>query len=480
MKNSLSNELKVNVKNIEEQFHHTSDLMFREIYHGTNNKLTIVYIDGITDLDLLQDSVIIPITKSHNGKGKVIGRNLIHELTTKVLTTPHIVTTKQYNDVTDSLIQGKAVLLVDKYEEAIVVDITAWKERALEESLGERTTRGPVVGFSEKGKTNISLLRGIIKTEDLCIKKETFGTKSKTDVFILYVNDVVDKGILKKVEDRIKKLDVKYVLESRVVQETLEGKPASFFPLTLSTERPDVVASGLLEGRVVVLVDGTPQALIAPSLFSEFFQAPDEYYSSYGRFSVRIIRLLSFLITIFLPGIYVALEDYGLNHFSNDTYNLLISKDELLPTLWEIILLNILLKIFLDSSFRIPKNGVLLVSILGAVILGQTAIDAKLIHPVSLLVIGIAFIASFTLGNKGLASTVTYLSASFILIGHFFSFMGIIVGGTVLFLYMTYLNSLGVPYLSPFLPLRPEELKDSLIRGNTKKLINSKHSFPDQ
>lgn len=479
MEDSLTKDITSNIECIKTRFHNTTDLMLREINLGLDHPLNIIYIDGITDLNLLNESVIIPITEGFNYKNIPVKKCLIKDITNKILTTPNIKTTTSFNEICEEIIQGKAIIIVDGYEEAIVADITQWTERAIEESLGERSSRGPALGFTEKTKTNISILRGIVKTENLCIEKNTFGSKSKTDVFVLYIVDIVDKGVLKEVQNRIKRIRVKYILEALVVQKTVEGKPQSLFPLTLSSERPDVVASALLEGRVVVMVDGRPQVIIAPSLFVDFLQAPDEYYSSYGRFSNRWIRLLSFLLTVFLPGIYIALEEYGKEHLTKKTYNLLISQNEILPTIWQIVLLNILLRIILDSSFRVPKNAVLLISILGSVLLGQTAVDAKLIHPVSLIVMGIAFISSFTMGNKGLASSLTIFSISFIIIAHFFSFIGIFVGITFLILYMTSLKSIGVPYLSPFLPLRPMELKDSLFRGDIKKLVNSEHSYPE-
>lgn len=142
----------------------------------------------------------------------------------------------------------------------------------------------------------------------------TFGTKAKTDVFLLFIDGIVDKGILNEVRNRIEKLDVKYILEARIVQEIVEGKPMSIFPLTLSSERPDTAASALFEGRVIVMVDGTPQVIIAPTLFAELFQAPDEYYVSYGRLSMRLLRFVAFLTTILLSAIYVTLDKHGKEH----------------------------------------------------------------------------------------------------------------------------------------------------------------------
>ncbi|MDE5413255.1 spore germination protein [Alkalihalobacterium chitinilyticum] len=476
MEDALNKDSSKTLNSIQSRFHHTSDLMSRDLYIIEKKRITIVYIDGIINTDYLRDSVIEPITNGFKNINE--GNHLIQQLT-RIVTNPNYKITKSLQEVIDELIYGKAILLVDGYTEALVVDIAEWKERALEESLGERSVRGNVVGLTERAKTNISILRGIIKTENFCIDKQSLGSKSKNDVFILYIDDIVDKQILADIQNKLKKLNIKYLLEARIIQESLASHPKTIFPRTLSTERPDVAASALFEGRVVIIVDGSPQVIIAPSLFMEFLHAPDEYYTSYGRFSGRLIRLLAFLLTILLPGIYLALEGLGQENVPKKVYDILVSEEEILPTVWELVFLLILLRILLDSSFRVPKGAVLLISVLGSVLLGQTAVAAKIIHPVSLLVVGISFIASFTMGNKGLSPTLNVLVTSFIIIGYHFQFMGIIVGLTLLLLYMTNLKSFGVPYLSPLLPFRHREFKDSLYRGDLETLINSEHNYPN-
>jgi len=479
MEDILQSELQINIDRIKMSFNDTADLVIREIRFGLKKEMTlkVVYLDGIIDTKLLQESVILPLVETLN-INKTQSKELINHVSNTILTTPNVKTTKSYQKLLGAIIHGNAILLIDGFHEVIIVEVTEWAERALEESLGERSPIGVALGFSEKAKTNINILRGIIKTEQFCVQKMTFGTKAKTDVFLLFIDDIVDKGILNEVRNRIKKLDVKYILESRIVEEIVEGKPKSIFPLTLSSERPDKAASALFEGRVIVMVDGTPHAIIAPTLFAEFFQAPDEYYGRYGRFSMRLLRFSAFLSTIFLSGIYISLDKHGKEHIPNKLYEALLTKDEILPTFWEVVLLNILFTLFFDASFRATKGAVLLISILGAILLGETAVSANLIHPVGLLVVGFSFISAL-LTNKGLGGAFTTLRTCFILIGYYLGSNGMFIGITLLIMYMISLRSIGVPYLSPFIPLNFKELKDTLYRGNLKTLTNSKHSYPD-
>lgn len=481
MYNTLHEVLEENINNIKMKFNNTSDLNIREIKFGTKNEmmLNVVYLDGLVDTGLLQESVIFPIIKISTINKPIIKDEFINIIANNILTTASVKITKLYQDVLDAIIQGKTVVVFDGFLEVIIVDTTKWQERALEESSGERIPNGMVLGFSEKAKTNINVIRGIIKTEQLCVQKLTLGSKSKTDIYLLFHNDIVDKGILSEVRKRLEKVDVKYILQGRVVQEKIEGKPKTMFPLSMNSERPDVVAASIFEGRVVLMVDGNPQAVIFPSLFLDFLQAPDEYFSNYGRFSIRLIRLFSFFTTIFLPSIYVALDKYGIENLPKKVYESLVSKNELLPTFWEEMVLLVLFRIVIDSTFRIPKNAVTLVALIGSIVIGETAVFAKLIHPVGLIVIGLTFITGILFGNKGLTASLNTLRYIFVIVAYYLGFPGIIIGSTFVFIYMVSLRSIGVPYLSPFIPFRLAELKDSLYRGNLETIVNSKHSYPE-
>ncbi|MEI2357549.1 spore germination protein [Mesobacillus zeae] len=480
MEDTLLRELQINIDRIKMSFNNTADLVIREFRFGPKKEMTlkVVYLDGIIDTTLLQESVILPLIETLN-INKTQSQELINHVSNTILTTTNVKTTKSYQELLGAIIQGNAVLLFDGFHEVIIVEVTKWAERAVEESLGERSPKGAVLGFSEKAKTNINILRGIIKTEQFCVQRMTFGTMAKTDVFLLFINGIVDKGILKEVRNRIEKLDVKYVLEAKIVADIIEGKPKSFFPSTVSSDRPDSATSALFEGRVIVMVDGTPQVIIAPSLFAELFQAPDEYHVSYGRFSIRLLRFFSFLIAVFLSSIYASLDKHGKDRIPKKLYEAFFTKDEILPTVWEVIILNVILALFIDASFRVPKSAIFLISIIGAILLGETAVAAKLIHPVGLIVVGISSISALVLANKGLLGAVRTLEVSFFVIGYFLGTNGMFIGVTLLIMYMISLKSIGVPYLSPFIPFRYKELKDTLFRGDLKKLTNSKHSFPD-
>ncbi|GGI14871.1 spore germination protein [Gottfriedia solisilvae] len=469
--------LKENIINIKNTFHDTSDLIIRNIKVGFKGsvEINLVYLDGIIDLDHIQEYVVKPLLEEFKTVG--FKESLIDQIIERIIDSADVKTTTQYKELTDAITQGSTVLLINGYQIGIIIPSPKWAERSIEESIGERSVRGPQIGLTEKMKTNINLIRSSLKTPDFCVETFEIGTTSPTSVSILYIEDIVDKGILKEVKKRIKSLAIKYVLSERVLEDVLEGKPRSFFSRVRHSERIDGVVSSLFEARVAIIVDGYPFAIIAPALFIDFIQAPDEYHISPGRFTNRIMRLVAFILGVYLPGVYVAIANFHKEDLPNKISKAIISKDELLPTFWEIFILLFLIKMLIDVSFRLPKSAVILVSLIGTIVIGQTAVTAKLIHPVSLIIIGITTLSSFIVANRGLIGADATLRPIFLIIANFFGFNGLIIATTILIIYMASLKSVGVPYLSPFIPFKMKELKDTFYRGDLQKLTKSKHSY---
>ena len=471
--------LQENISNIKNTFHHTSDLIVRKIKTGSEGsfEINIVYLDGIIETDRIQQYVIKPLLEPF--KTVELKESLIDEINERLIESADVNTTNQYNILVDAIVQGNTIILIDGYQKGIIIPSANWKGRSLEESHGERSPKGPIVGLTELMKTNINLIRGTVKTPDLCVEAMEFGTISKTSVSILFIEGTVDKGILMEVRKRLKSLKVKYLLNSKVVEYVLEGKPRTFFNLARVTDRIDGVVSSLYEGRVAVIVDGFPYAIIAPTLFMDMFQAPDEYHEKMGWFTNRFIRMICFILAVYLPGVYVAIANFHKDDLPNKISKAIITKDELLPTFWEIALLLFFIRVLLDSSFRIPKSAVIMLSLIGTIVVGETAVTAKLIHPVSLILVGITAISSYLLANRGTLAAENLLRFIFLIIANFFGFNGMIIVATIQIIYMVNLKSLGVPYLSPLIPLRIHELKDTFYRGDLQTLINSKHTYTE-
>lgn len=475
----IQKSLMENIINIKNTFHYTSDLIVRNIKVGFKDsfEIDVVYLDGIIDLDHIQEYVVKPLLEPFKTVG--FKESLIDQIIERIIESADVKTTTQYKELTDAIVQGSTVLLINGYRKGIIIPSPKWAERSIEVSIGERTARGPQIGLTEKMKTNINLIRSSIKTPDFCVETVELGSISPTSVSILSIEGIVDKGILKEVKKRLDSLSINYVLTERVLEDVLEGKPRSFFPRVRHSERIDGVVASLFEGRVVVIVDGYPFAIIAPALFIDFIQAPDDYHISMGRFTNRIMRLIAFILGVYLPGVYIAIANFHKDDLPNKISKAIISKDELLPTFWEIAILLFLIRMLVDVSFRLPNSAVILVSLIGTIVIGETAVTAKLIHPVSLIVIGITALSSFLGDNRGLVGADANLRILFLIIANFFGFNGLIIATTILIIYMVNLKSLGVPYLSPLIPFKMKELKDTFYREDLQKLTNSKHTYTD-
>lgn len=475
----IQNCLKENMMNIKNTFHDTSDLIVRKIKVGSKGSfdINIVYLDGIMDVDLIQENVIKPLLEPF--KTVSFRESILDRVIERMIESADVKTTTEYKVLTDSLVQGSTILLIDGYRKGIIIPSPKWPERSIEASIGERSSRGPQIGLTEKMKTNINLIRSSLKTPDFCVETINIGSISPTSVSILYLEGMVDKGILKEVKKRLKSLNIKYVLSERVLEDVLEGKPKSFFARVRHSERIDGVVSSLFEGRVVVIVDGYPFAIIAPALFIDFMQGADDYHISMGRFTNRIMRFIAFVLGVYLPGVYIAIDNFHNDDLPNKISKAIISNDELLPTFWEMFILIFLIRMLVDVSFRLPNSAVILVSLIGTIVIGETAVTAKLIHPVSLIVIGITALSSFLGANRGLVGADATLRMFFLIIANFFGFNGIIITTTILIIYMVSLKSVGVPYLSPLIPFKIEECKDTFFRGDLQKLTNSKHTYTE-
>jgi spore germination protein KA len=473
----IQTSLQENINRIKNSLHHTSDLVVRNLSAGLEGsfRISMVYLDGIIDSDRVQEYVVKPLLEAFKTEGSK--EPLVEQIIESVIESADAKTTNQYKDLTDAIVQGNTIILINGYRKGIIIPSVMWKERSIEEALGERSPRGPVIGLTEKMKTNINLIRSALKTPDLCIESIDVGTKAKTAVSILYLEGIVDKGILNEVNKRVRSINIKYLPSSSIVEDAIDGKPPSFFSLSRTSERIDSIVSSLFEGRIAVIVDGYPYAIIAPVLFMEFLQAPDEYHTKRGRFTLRFLRFIGFLCGIYLPAIYIAVANFHKDDLSKKLAKILITDVEVLPTFWEVFILLLLVRMLIDASFRLPKSAVILVSLIGTVVIGQTAVTAKLIHPISLITVGITFLSSFLVINRGLGAaedTLRYLS---LFIAQFFGFNGLIISTTLLLIYMVSLKSVGVPYLSPLIPFRIHELKDTLYRGNLQKLVNSPHTY---
>lgn len=455
----LSTKLSINEKMVRETFQQCSDIIFRSI--STNPAILIVYADGLIDNKTLENMVLAPLLYDE----VPISGQMIQD---KLVAVSQIKTVSNLGDIIDGILKANIVLLADGENKALVADLKGFEKRSIEEPAAEISVRGPRDGFTETLRTNTSLIRRRIRSPKLKMESVTIGQVSQTDVVIVYIEGIVSNAILKEVRSRIDRIVMDGVLESGFIEEFIEDAPWSPFPQIQNTERPDIVCASLLEGKVAVLVDNTPFVLIAPMTFWTGLQAVEDYYerSIYTTF-IRFVRYSLFNIALLLPSLYVALSTF---HQQLIPTNLLISiansrEGVPFPTFVEALLMEFMFEGLREAGIRMPKAVGSAVSIVGALVIGQAAVQAGIVSAPVVIIVATTGIASFAIPRYNFGTAYRLLRFPMLILAGMLGLYGIISGLFLLMIHLLGLRSFGVPYLSPVVPSVPQSLKDVFIRA---------------
>ncbi len=469
--------LEENISTINNLFGNSFDLNVRNLKVGSEKiPAALIHMSGLTDtrsLEEIMENVEVDLLKLHSISGdKEETFKLIKE---RLLNNKGINTTRDLSELLSKLPLGISAFFIDGVPEAILCETKGFQIRSLQEPDTEMVLRGPRDGFVENIFTNTSLLRQRIRVPDLWIQNMEIGSLSKTSVAISYIKGLASEELIDEVKSRLEKIDIDAVLESGYIQEYLYDEPYSIFPLIKRTERPDKVVSCLVEGKIIILTDGTPFALILPATFNMFLQAPDDYYELYpiGTF-VRTLRYIGFLMSLLLPGLYVAIINF---HQELLPISLLLRiaatrEGVPFPVIVEALLMEGLFEVLREAGIRLPKAIGPAISIVGALVLGEAAINAGLASPPMVIIVALTAIASFTTPDYTIGITARIIRFIFLFLGAALGLFGIQFGLLILIIHLCSLRSFGQPYLQPFAPLIWSDLKDAIFRLQWWKFIN--------
>ncbi|GAE34389.1 spore germination protein GerKA [Halalkalibacter akibai JCM 9157] len=337
----------------------------------------------------------------------------------------------------------------------------------MSEPESESAIRGPREGFIENLRVNTSLIRRKIKSTDLKIISRQVGEQTKTSVDVIYIDGIADPKVLEELKTRLDRIKIDGIFETGYIEELIEDHPWSIFPQVQVTERPDSVAANLLEGRIAVLVDGTPFVMILPATFWQQFQASEDYYDRfYIAIFLRAIRLVFLGIALLLPALYVAVTTY---HQEMIPTNLLLSiaasREAIpFPAVVEALIMEISFEALREAGVRLPKTIGQAVSILGALVIGSAAVEAGIVSAPMVIIVSLTGIASFTIPKFSLAISVRLLRFPLIILGSVFGMFGLVIGMVFILTHLCKLRSFGVPYFEPIGPMHFSELKDVFVR----------------
>ena len=468
---NLSRKLEDNLKNIRDILGQSSDIIIREMKIGSDAKVdaAIIYVDGLVDKDVINRDILQPLMFNLQLVKDKVGQNhssLLGYIKSSVLTVGQIEADCNIDSVIGRVMTGYTAILAQGSTQALVIDTKGWEKRGIESPTNEISMRGPKDSFTETMRINTALLRRKIRDPHLTFERLQIGQRSKTDVAVAYIKGIAPDNLIEEINQRLKRIDTDAILDIGYIEQYIEDSPSSLFPTVGASERPDVVTARILEGRAAILVDGSPMAITVPFLFIEGFQNPDDYYARlFFSTLVRGIRLLGFLLSVYLPGIYVALKSFHPELFPTPLLITVAAAREghPFPVVIEGLLMLILFEILREAGLRMPRSLGQAVSIVGALVIGQAAVSAGLVGAPMVIVVATTAIASF------MAVPYADLGALFRLImtiaAGFLGLFGMIIISLEVLSYLAALRSMGVPYLSPVTPFNIQGLKDTWLRA---------------
>lgn len=466
----LTSSLEENIRLFKGIFKKDSVLRLRKIAvrSACSYDCALFYMDGMINSELLNESVIRPLITSRAERRE---DSLVGFISKQVLFAGETAVTDRVEDMLRSLLYGDTLLLVDGCTDAITINTKGWRTRGISEPEDERVLQGPREGFDEAALLNLAMIRRKLLTPDLCTELIRVGRRSDTPVFICYLDSLVNKRTLCELKKRIKKLDMDGILDSNYIAEQIRDHPRSLFKTCGTTERPDIVAARLLEGRIALVVDGTPVVMTVPYLFSENFQSDEDYYLNYAVSSVgRLLRFLCFFLSISIPAVFIAATSY---HKELLPTSLALTVAQLrggvpFSAFWECILLIFVFEILKETGVRMPQSLGHALSIVGGLVVGQAAVEARIVSAPMLIIVALSGISGLMVPR--LKGAVFYLRLIYVVLSAIFGLYGYIAGITVTLIHILDLSSFGTSSTVSLDRASFQSLKDSFWRAPWGKM----------
>ncbi|MBZ9632971.1 spore germination protein [Clostridium sp. FP1] len=470
MKEMIDDEIQLeaekNIEYLKELLKDNSDVIFRTFNVG-DWKAAIVYIDGMADKLLLDHYVLEPLMLCSKGieKTKQIKDNILS------VTDMHEV--KKLSEGVNAALSGDTLMFIDELNCAYVIATRFWPARGVGDPSGETVIRGARDGFTETVRFNTALIRRRIRDTRLRVKPKAIGARSKTDVAIMYIDDIVNKEVLEELNRRVDKINIDAVFDSAYIEQLIEDNKYSPFPQIQSTERPDVVAAALYEGRVALVVDNSPFVIIVPTTLPSLFQSPDDYYQRWMHSSmVRFIRMISIFISLMAPAFYVAITSFHTDIIPTKlAYAIAASREGVpFPAFVEAIIMELFLALLMEAVVRLPKPIGATIGIVGGLIIGQSAVSAGIASPIMIIIVAITAITTFVTPNYEVTAAFRFVRILLIIASAIVGFYGIVMGLIILLIHLVRMKSFGIPYLAPAVDTSIADLKDMYIRAPISKL----------
>jgi len=458
-------------ENIKRVFGKHSKVENQEFVLGENS-VSVFYIESLIDKKLVSSGVLEPLQKQAKNNAKTTENTVkisLELLKQEVFAVSSIEDANSVEDAVVGILDGKVCVVLD--EEAILIPVFGAQKRGIEEPPTSRVVKGPREGFVEDIGTNVGLVRKRLKTPNLQIEDVFIGKQTHSRVSLFYLKDIARPDIVEAVKQKLETINIDAIIDSYYIESFLEDNKVKFFRRVGNTEKPDIFCAKILEGRVGLIVDGSPVALTVPFVFFEDLQSSQDYYTIPAMASfARVMRLFELIYAVLAPAIYVALQSYNYRILPINFLITLLSSIESLsiPPLIEILIVLFLFEVITEASLQMPNSMGMALSIIGALALGNTAVDAGIISPPSIVVVATSSVALYSIPDE-IAQT-RLLRILFTIAGGVIGLYGIICSFMILVAYIVSIKSFGVPYLSPYAPSVRLDKNDGFIKHSIQDL----------
>lgn len=434
----------MNLDNLIKNLYTDNDIKVREIRNG-HKIIYIIFIETICDTDSINDFLLRSVINKKIKSIDDISNNLPNAKITSV---------KNQDDFYTLLFQGFTIISVD--ERFIAFETKRILDSGILESQNEKAVKGPKDAFTENYESNIGLIRKRIRSKDLIVKEFTIGIESKTKVSVIYMKNIAKEEIVNKVIKKIDNISIDYLPNNNYISEIINDKN-NIMPTTINSERPDMICFGIMNGKVAVIVENTPQGMLIPAFFKDYIHTIDDYYQNERNVSItRIIRLIAFILSLIIPGLYLALTTFNQETLPISLLiNFSIQREGVpFPSVVEAVLLWLVFEILKESDTRIPYVVGTSMSIVGAIVLGDAAATAGIISPIMIIIMAISSISTFLFNDNDMVNAIRIWKLIFIILSSFVGLYGLFIASLLFIVNLCTTKSYGFDYVSP------EDIKD--------------------
>lgn len=478
----LSKSLAENIEMFKNITGRSSDLVIRNFTLGRSNVIpaAIFYFDNLVDSKQVDTNILQQLLTDSYSSGLKTGAEIIKDISLgNLITRAQVKSSEDVKELIDNLMSGNVLLFADGLYEVYIIRAISKNYRPLSEAEVETVVRGPRDAFNEVLSTNLGLIRKRIHSPNLIFEVMTVGKITETKVCIGYMKGICSQKLVKDIRSKINNIDTDVILSDSYIEEAIGSKPFSLFPQMRNTERPDVASAALLEGRVVIVVDNTPVVLIAPGEFFSLMQSAEDYYNRYIFSSlIRLLRYFALFIALMLPALYIAVVNFHQELIPTKLLVSIISSRAgvPLPNFLEAVLMETTFELLREAGVRLPRPVGQAVSIVGALVIGQAAVQASVVSPLMVIVVSLTGIATFAIPQYNISLPIRIIRFIFMILASIIGLCGLLIGVSFLLIHLCSINSFGTPYLSPLAPFKRPDLKDTIIRSrfNPSKSGNQK------